>query len=84
MLPAGFEPAFPVSERPQTHALNRAATGTGHTAAHGAVPSAVKIPQLAIILPVLYEGVRLGVVHYTADRGVLRSTFESKNLKVTK
>jgi hypothetical protein len=27
--PAGFEPAIPVSERPQTHALDRAATGIG-------------------------------------------------------
>ena len=29
MLPAGFEPAFPASQRPQTHALDRAATGIG-------------------------------------------------------
>jgi len=28
MLPAAFEPAVPASERPQTHALSRAATGT--------------------------------------------------------
>ena len=27
MLPAGFEPAIPAGERPQTHALDRAATG---------------------------------------------------------
>jgi len=26
MSPAGFEPAIPTSERPQTHALDRAAT----------------------------------------------------------
>jgi hypothetical protein len=26
---AGFEPAIPASERPQTHALYRAATGIG-------------------------------------------------------
>ena len=26
MLPAGFEPAIPASERPQTHALDRAVT----------------------------------------------------------
>ena len=26
---AGFEPTIPTSERPQTHALNGAATGTG-------------------------------------------------------
>ena len=25
----GFEPAIPASERPQIHALDRAATGTG-------------------------------------------------------
>ena len=29
MPPAGFEPAIPASERQQTHALDRAATGTG-------------------------------------------------------
>ena len=29
MPPAGFEPAIPVSERSQTHALDRAATGIG-------------------------------------------------------
>jgi hypothetical protein len=29
MLPAGFEPAIPASELPQTHALDRAATGIG-------------------------------------------------------
>ena len=29
MPPAGFEPAIPASERPQTHALDRAASGIG-------------------------------------------------------
>ena len=29
MPPVGFEPTIPASERPQTHALDRAATGTG-------------------------------------------------------
>jgi len=29
MPPAEFEPAVPASERPQAHALDRAATGTG-------------------------------------------------------
>ena len=29
MLPAGFEPAIQASERPQSHALDRAATGIG-------------------------------------------------------
>jgi len=27
MIPAGFEPTIPTSERPQTHALDRTATG---------------------------------------------------------
>jgi hypothetical protein len=30
MPPAGFEHAIPASERPQTHALDRAATGIGY------------------------------------------------------
>jgi hypothetical protein len=30
MSPPGFEPAIPAGERPQTHALDRAATGIGH------------------------------------------------------
>jgi hypothetical protein len=29
MLPVGFETTFPPGERPQIHALDRAATGTG-------------------------------------------------------
>ena len=29
MLSTGFEPAIPASKRPQTHALDRAATGIG-------------------------------------------------------
>jgi hypothetical protein len=29
MSPAGFEPKLPASERPQTHALDRAARGIG-------------------------------------------------------
>jgi hypothetical protein len=31
MAAAGFDPAISVSERPQTHALNSAATGIGGT-----------------------------------------------------
>jgi hypothetical protein len=31
MPPAGFETTVPVSERPQTYALDRAATGTGNS-----------------------------------------------------
>jgi hypothetical protein len=30
MPPAEFEPTVPANERPQTHALDRVATGTGH------------------------------------------------------
>jgi hypothetical protein len=30
MSPVGLEPTIPVSERPQTHALDRTATGIGH------------------------------------------------------
>jgi hypothetical protein len=30
MLAAGFEPATPATERPQTYALDLAATGIGH------------------------------------------------------
>jgi hypothetical protein len=29
MTPEGLEPAIPASEQPQTHALDRAATGIG-------------------------------------------------------
>jgi hypothetical protein len=31
MTPAGFEPTVPASERPQTHALDHAATEIGET-----------------------------------------------------
>ena len=31
MPPLGFEPTIPAIEQPQTHALDRAATGTGAT-----------------------------------------------------
>ena len=30
MSPAGFEPAIAAGKRPQTHALDRMATGTGY------------------------------------------------------
>ena len=30
MPPLGFEPTISADERPQTYALDRAATGTGH------------------------------------------------------
>ena len=31
MSPAGFEPTISAGERPQTYALDRAATGTGNS-----------------------------------------------------
>ena len=31
MPPVGFEPTIPADDRPQTYALDRAATGTGDT-----------------------------------------------------
>jgi hypothetical protein len=37
IAPAGFEPAIPASERPQTHALDRAATGIGYRTRASAV-----------------------------------------------
>jgi hypothetical protein len=37
MPPAGFEPKIPASERPQTHALDRAATGIGNRTRASAV-----------------------------------------------
>ena len=35
MPPMGFEPTISVGERPQTYALDRAATGTGYTELEG-------------------------------------------------
>ena len=35
MTSAGFEPTIPASEQPQTHALERAATGIGFSAEEG-------------------------------------------------
>ena len=35
MPPTGFELATPASERPQTHALDRVATGIGYTKVYG-------------------------------------------------
>ena len=37
MPSAGFEPAIPASERPQTHALDRAATGIGKESTAGLI-----------------------------------------------
>jgi len=37
MLPAGLEPTFPASERPQTHALGRTATGNTNEPINSAI-----------------------------------------------
>jgi hypothetical protein len=37
LLPAGFEPEIPGSERPQTHILDRAATGIGKCVLKGLI-----------------------------------------------
>ena len=34
MPPAGFKPATPVGDRPQTHVLDRSATGIGSAKCH--------------------------------------------------
>jgi hypothetical protein len=44
--PVGFEPTIPASERPQTHALERAATGIGRLI-HRLYNSSVETPITA-------------------------------------
>ena len=48
MPPVGFEPTISVDELPQTHALDRAATGTG----------VVKVPPTITHLASKFTGVR--------------------------
>jgi hypothetical protein len=47
MLPVGFEPAIPASERPQTHALYRAATKNGPCNIH--LMSAIKKGKIRFV-----------------------------------
>ena len=47
MPPVGFEPAIPAGERAQTHALDRAATGTG--APFLVLPSSLKVIPLTLV-----------------------------------
>jgi hypothetical protein len=42
MPPAGFEPTIPASERPQTHALDRVATGVGSLPKGGPIINLLK------------------------------------------
>jgi len=44
MPPVGFEPTISAGERPQTHALDRAATGIG-------------VPQLCCVLFIVFGGI---------------------------
>jgi len=53
MPPAGFEPAIPASKRPQTHALDRAATGTGHPVVTNLHKQEVSITTIFVILLLL-------------------------------
>jgi hypothetical protein len=68
MPPVGFEPTIPARARPQTYALNRAATGIGRTKAAGhktahsfqfsaAVKNVWKFKDVSIY-------VSIGVAHY--------------------
>jgi hypothetical protein len=43
MPKAGFEPAIPASERPQTHALDRAVTGISKKASHHFIQICTKL-----------------------------------------
>ena len=58
MLPVGFKPTIPTSERPQTHALDRAATGTGTSSSIGAQKSqcyTVIMPRKEMYTTVIME-----------------------------
>jgi hypothetical protein len=56
--PAEFEPAFPASERPQTHALDRAATGTGNFSYS---PTEVQSAIIRFSQPCIYFRLVLGL-----------------------
>jgi hypothetical protein len=55
MPPVGFEPAIPTSERPQTRALDRAATGIGHS------------PLLVFVIP---EAIWVAFLHFVSDKNL--------------
>jgi hypothetical protein len=46
MPPVGFEPTIPVSERPQTYDLDRAATGIGSNALYNAKDVVVRLYEI--------------------------------------
>ena len=51
MPPAGFEPTISAGERPQTHVLDRAATGTGFT-----VQYLLNYPGFTVLAAYIVEG----------------------------
>jgi hypothetical protein len=80
MLQVGFEPAVSASERLQTHALDRAATGTGTCTLYR-----------IIMLPVISYGCETRSLTLREERGlrvfenrVLRRTFGPKKDEVTR
>ena len=61
MSPARFEPAVPASERPQTHDLNRGATGISISVDIRIIIGYQKIPQH--IINELHKTATLGTAH---------------------
>ena len=56
MPPVGFEPRISAGERPQTYALDRAATGTGTFISRDRTCIAVKVPkQCPLVLQLKME-----------------------------
>jgi hypothetical protein len=53
MPPAGFEPTTPTSKRPQTHALDRAATGIGKNILTPLQYSVLIIVEITVIVKYL-------------------------------
>jgi hypothetical protein len=54
MAPLGFETAIPASEQPQTHALDRAATGIGGTD-YRPRKTSLNLVTVIILCPILYH-----------------------------
>jgi hypothetical protein len=52
--PVGFEPTIPVSERPQTHALDRTTTGIGFRSPDRPARSVIAIPTTLLLLLLLF------------------------------
>jgi len=50
MLPVGFEPTISADERPQTYALDRAATGTGEGREYRVEKKQQKIEEFLYVL----------------------------------